>query len=240
MPDRNDDQPRTPGPRSGPASDAVRLHRARIVERLAGSTWHELAQPLHALASLASLLRVGPSAADELAADPELLADAVDRTQRLARTFTALARGRGHSGGLRELLDDVTALAGDDLVDVEVVNDVPPDARQPDVDPGVLLLVTASLLVDAVDSLGGPRAARGRLRWSLEPAAAATVRGPGLELVLEHDGDGGPGTDVAILRAIVADAGGSLRQVTTSPGGRSILKLPAERPGERPPAGQRG
>ncbi len=229
--------------RPGPPDDVVLLQRARVVDRLAGSAWHELAQPLNGLTGLVSLLKAEGWTANELGVDPSLIAEAVATIRQLAHAFTDLGRGSERPVGLRVLVEETLALAGQQLVDVVVDNEVPIDAPEPDLGLATLRLVTASLVLDAVEALGGPAAARGRLRFSVAPGAepgSGTAEPYGgtsaVRLVVEDDGRPGGAEDIDLLAAMMAGAGGAL-QYEQPPGGgnRATLGLPVLRTAE--PAG---
>ena len=209
------------------------------MERLAGSAWHELAQPLTGLSGLLSLARMeGPDEGDPVV-EPELVAAAVAVIRRLTRALTDLARGSERPAGLRELVEDVTALARYDLAGVEVVIDVPPDAPEPGMSPAALRLVAASLVVDAVDALRPEPAALDpeppaprHLRWSAPSAVPAggalpEAGAPRARLVLEHDGRTGAPGSIGLLRELMRRGGGDLEhEQPAARGSRSILSVP--------------
>ena len=204
-------------------TDAELRLRARALGVLAGSAWHELAQPLGGLRSFATVLRFEGLTAEQLGVDPALVEDAAASAERLARAFTDLARGSDRPVPLRALVDDVLVIAGNLTVDVDVTLDIPDDAPAPDVDPGVLRVVVATLLVDALTALGGPRSARGSLAWR------ATSDPHAVTLVLEDSGSSGaPASLAEVTRLLVAHGAAIRHEPVAERGNRTTLVLPRD------------
>ena len=72
-------------------------------------------------------------------------------------------------------------------------------------DPAVLRLVVAALLVDAVAALGGPRHARGRIAWNLRAGAGT------LDLVLDDDGAPAEPASLPAVRSLLAPHAAAIR-----------------------------
>jgi CheY-like chemotaxis protein len=217
------DPPPDPAPPAGDAADDELRLRARALGVLAGSAWHELAQPLGGLRSFATMLQVEGLTAEQLGVEPALVEDAAATAERLARAFTDLARGGGRPGPLKVLVEDVLAVAGNLTVDVDLVVDIPDDAPEPDVDPGVLRVVVASLLVDALDALGGPRHARGSLRWR------ATSDDRAVTLLVGDSGVAATPASLPEIERVLGAHGASIRHETApGRGNRTTLVLPLD------------
>ena len=80
------------------ATDEARLLRARVLESIAGSAWHELAQPLGGLRSFVTMLRLEGVTSDQLGVDPSLVEEAATSAERLARALAGASRARPRSG----------------------------------------------------------------------------------------------------------------------------------------------
>jgi CheY-like chemotaxis protein len=207
-------------------NDAVLLQRARVLERLAGSAWHELAQPLGGLRGFVTMLRLEGWATREIGIDLALVDEAALDAERLTRTFTDLARGSSRAVPLRAMVADLAELAGHLLADVVVTIDIPEDGPELETDPATLRLVVASLLVDEIEALGGPRDARGHLRWTLRDDLAPG--GHSVTLVVEDDAQARAPGDLPFLRARKESGGGTRDHGRTADGGTHFeLALPA-------------
>ena len=205
-------------------ADEARLLRARVLESLAGSAWHELAQPLNGLRSFATLLRSEGLTADQLGVDPALVEEASTAAERLSRALTDLARGSDRVAPVHALVADVLVLAGNMTIDVETHQAIPTDLPQPAVPTAVTRDAVAGLVLDALEAMGGPRRAKGRL--AIEAASSASA----VELVIEDDGDTRRPATLAVAARLLAAHGGSVRHERTGEQGNRVrvsLPLPA-------------
>jgi CheY-like chemotaxis protein len=178
------------------------------------------------------MLQVEGLTADQLGVDPALVEEAAATAERLARAFTDLARGSDRRVPLRAIVDDVLAIAGNLTVDVRLAVDIADDAAEPDVDPGALRVVVASLLVDALVALGGPRSARGSL------ALRARSDDRAVSVVLEDSGAFAAPASLPEVSRLLAANGAAVRHEAAAGGNRVTLALPldARIPVTLPPA----
>jgi CheY-like chemotaxis protein len=225
VPDPSPDAVPTGSSDAALADEALRL-RGRVLGVLGGSAWHELAQPIGGLRSFVTMLRMEGWTAEQLGVDPELVEEATVQAERLARALTDLARGSRRPVQPAALAADVLALAGHLLVDVDASVEIPADAPEPAADPGVLRLVVAGLVVDALAALDATgRAGRGRLSWTARPTPGA--EGTALDLVLEDDGRTGPPPTLEVAWRLLAAEGATIRHEPAGDrGNRVVLTLP--------------
>ena len=210
------------------ATDEARLLRARVLESIAGSAWHELAQPLGGLRSFVTMLRLEGVTSDQLGVDPSLVEEAATSAERLARALADLAGGVARPAPLRVVVEDQVALAGSLLTDVAVSIDIPSDVPESAVDPALLRLLVASLLVDAVATLGGPRRARGRIAWGVRAGAAS------FDLVVDDDGRPAEPGSLSSLRSLLTGQGASIAHEPRAGGGNRVTAtLPLTQPPDR-------
>jgi len=225
--------------------DAIALAKGRALGFVAGPVWHELANSLGAIKAFATMLRLDASLPADLAADSVLLVEAVDKTQRLVRTYLETGRTRRPSPQpvrAAVITADVNDLTAYLLTDVATRIEVPDTLPDIEVDPSGFRLALLAVVIDAIVALGGTRA-RGRLVIS----AGQATGGRDVELVVEDSatpvpeadraalfdptraiGSGRGGRDLAVARALLRRDGGDLRHETAPDGAnRLILSVPS-------------
>lgn len=256
---------RDPG---GTPEEALLLaQKAGALGRLAAGVAHDLSNPLGSVLAFAHLLRDDERVPEDLRADTELVRDAAERTHRLVRALLELARSRPPAVqpvDVGRLLREVLDLEAYLLVEVELDVDLPEDLPEVECDPGRLRQALVALTLDAIEALGGRRAAGGlRVAARTVPGTRAGVSGhveievadtappvpdaerPGLFRPVPGAGIPGPargGLDLAVARRLLEADGGTLRHEAGTPtGNRFVATLPLEAPasGADSPAARR-
>jgi signal transduction histidine kinase len=152
-----------PGP-AGVDATAIELQKADTFGRLAGGISHDLANPLGAILTLASMIASEPGVPEDLQEPAGLLRDEADRTLRLVRSTLEFARHRPPAKSriaigrlVRECLELCASATAS--LDVRVtVSEVMPELEA---DAAKLRQAVLAVLVAAVEAMGGNWTQRG-------------------------------------------------------------------------------
>jgi two-component system NtrC family sensor kinase len=224
----------------------VRSERLASVGRLAAGLAHEIGNPIAALIGLEDLLLAGGLTPEEQHDFLQRMRRETERVHRILRDLLAFARPSRadlesrHPGDVEAAVHDTAALVMPHpaLREVELALDVHADLPRVSLSREQLVQVLLNLVLNAADAAGAgghiqieARAAPGGVRLSVAddgPGVASEVQGRLFEpFVTTKEVGKGTGLGLAVCRALVEAAGGTIELDSSVPrGARFVLELP--------------
>jgi signal transduction histidine kinase/CheY-like chemotaxis protein len=233
---------------NGLGPDDVALEKLDIIGRIAGGVYHDLMNPLGALMGFADMQAADPGVAEDLREAARTLVGAAQRIQRMTRNVLGFARSHPPDPkplAVGSLVRDLVALLGHATTNMQVRVAVPDGLPEVEADRSQLQQAILALVVNALEAQGtswasGAGPAPGRLLVSgrtIEDAGGNRVRlaieDGGLVVPLDERGAlfsgggvGRAGRDLAVARALVAQAGGRVSYEPVAAGNRIVVELP--------------
>jgi CheY-like chemotaxis protein/signal transduction histidine kinase len=245
----------SPTPPPPDAAAELALHRAELLRRLAPNVSHDYVNTAASVKSFVSMLNGEPTIVEELGA--ELVAGASEAASRgltLMQAYLELARIREPivvSASIASAVRRALPLVEYDiLTGVECEVDLPRDLPAIEADEGRLHLALATLLVHAVEALGGKQASgrltirartgqpAGHVELRITDSAPTVAAGDQARLFDPTPDARGSivGHDLAIARRLLAAFDADLRyEPGTDRGNTLVVLLPTSTSGPIPP-----